>query len=393
MTLPTAPSLKSLFMLDPEIHFLNHGSFGATPRKVFEVWQKWQRRLELQPVKFLARDLEVFLQSARESLAEYLGCGTNDLLYVPNATFGINLIARSLHLRPGDEVLTSNHEYGACNHAWEFACSKTGARYVTQPIDLPVHSSEEILEQFWRGVTPRTRVIFISQITSPTALRMPVEAICQRARAAGLITVVDAEHSAGQIPLNLSKLDADFVTGNLHKWLMAPKGAAFLFARQECQPLLEPLVVSWGYGETPLSNSGSRFIDRLQWTGTYDPSAALSVPAAIAFSKEQHWDEVRQSCHRLLASTIEKIGELTGLPCSYPLTSDLFAQMGIAALPIDLDLVSLKSSLYDKYRVEVPLIEWNGQKFVRISIQGYNSPEDVEALVSALKDLLKATGR
>ena len=375
-------------MLDPDIHFLNHGSFGATPIPVHEVRQEWQRRLEHQPVKFLARELDGHLRFARESLAGYLGADADDLVYLPNATFGVNLIARSLKLQPGDEVLTSNHEYGACDKAWTFACSKTGAHYVRQAVDLPVQSSAEILEQFWRGVTPRTKVIFLSHITSPTALRLPIEAICQRARAAGVLTIIDAAHTAGQLPLNLSTLDADFVTGNLHKWLMAPKGAAFLYARRDCQVLLEPLVVSWGYGDNPLGNSGSRFIDLLQWTGTYDPSAALSVPAAIDFMQQYQWDDVRRRCHDLLCSAIAQVCDLTQLPPRYPLDSDLFAQMGIAPLPVDVDLIDLKSRLYDDYQVEVPLIDWNGQKFVRISIQGYNSPEDVQALVEALAALL-----
>ncbi len=380
-------SLKEYFLLDPSVIFLNHGSFGATPKPVFEAYQDWQRRLERQPVLFLGRELNELLLQSRRVLGEYLHADPDDLVYIPNATHGVNIIAHSLQLNPSDEILTTDHEYGACDYTWEFICGKSGATYVHRSIPLPVHSAEEIVEQFWQGVTPKTRVIYLSHITSPTALRLPVEEICSRARQAGILTIVDAAHSPGQIPVDLQKLNADVVFGNAHKWLLNVKGSAFLYVRREVQPLIEPLVVSWGYQPTPEIATGSRFIDLLQWTGTKDPTAALTIPNAIQFMKDHDWDAVRIGCHGLLRQAIERICDLTQLPSPYPLDSDFYSQMGIAPLP-NSDLAMLKSLLYNEYKIEVPLTQWGNRQFIRVSIQGYNTQEDVDMLLSALEVLL-----
>jgi len=381
-------NLKRHFLLDPTVTFLNHGSFGATPKPVFAAYQDWQRRLERQPVLFLGREIDGLLRQSRQALGEYLDAAADDLVYIPNATHGVNIVARSLALQPGDEILTTDHEYGACDYNWEFVCKKTGATYIHQPIPLPVQSEDEIIEQFWQGVTLRTKVIYLSHITSPTALRLPVEQICQRARQAGIWTLVDGAHAPGQIPLDLKAVGADFYTGNCHKWLLSPKGAAFLYARREAQPLIEPLIVSWGYHATAETTSGSQFIDYLQWTGTRDPAAALSVPSAIQFMRDHNWDKVRRECHALLRQAVERICALTDMHPLYPLDSDFYSQMAIAPLPSSTDLTSLKARLYDEYQVEVPLIQCQDRKFVRVSIQGYNTQGDVDALVNALKRLL-----
>ena len=381
-------NLKQHFLLDPGIHFFNHGSYGACPIPVFESYQEWQRRLERQPVLFLGREYDELLRISRSVLGVYLNSKADDLVYILNATYAVNIIARSLNLQPGDEVLTSDHEYGACDYTWNFICGKTGARYIHQPVRLPASSDAEMAEQFLQGLTPRTKVIFLSHISSPTALRLPVELICQRARELGILTLVDGAHAMGQIPLDLEAIGADFYTSNCHKWAMAPKGAAFLHARSEVQALVEPLVVSWGYGNDPQLGTGSRFIDILQWTGTHDPSAALAVPAALQFMTDFHWDEVRIECHALLRQALERICELSGLPPAYPSGSDLYIQMGVAPLPAQTDLVALKRRLYDEYQIEVPMTQWNGRKFMRISVQGYNTQADIDALLDALGDLL-----
>jgi isopenicillin-N epimerase len=380
-------SLKEYFLLDPAVVFLNHGSYGATPKPVFEAYQNWQRRLEHQPVLFLGRQLPDLLRKSRIALGNYLNADADDLVYIPNATHGVNIIAHSLQFRPGDEILTSDHEYGACDFTWDFICGKTGAKYIHQPIPLPVHSAEEIIDQFWRGVTSQTKVIYLSHITSSTALRLPVEEICRRARQARILTIIDAAHSPGQIPMDLQMLNADIAFGNAHKWLMNVKGSAFLYVRRELQDLIEPLIVSWGYHATPDIATGSRFVDYLQWTGTKDPTAALTVPDAIQFMKDHDWDTVRCQCHLLLRQAIERICDLTELPPPYPPDSDFYSQMGIAPLPTS-DLTVLKSRLYDEFKIEVPLIEWQDQQFIRISIQGYNTQGDVDALVDALHVLL-----
>lgn len=379
--------LKKHFLLDPDVVFLNHGSFGAAPKPVIEASHGWRLRLERQPVAFLGREWNALMRESRLALGEYLNANADDLVYIPNATHGVNIAARSLSLSPGDEVLATDHEYGACDFTWDFICGKTGAKYVRQPIPLPVRSEAEIVEEFWAGVTSRTKAIYLSHITSPTALRLPVGQICRRAHDAGILTIIDAAHSPGQIPVDLQALDADFVFGNCHKWMLNVKGAGFLFVRREIQSLIQPLIVSWGYAPTPETSTGSRFIDLLQWTGTSDPSAALTVPTAICFMREHDWGEVRVECHALLRQALEEICELTHLPPLYPLDSDLYSQMGIAPLPPS-NLPVLKQRLYEEYRIEVPLIQWHERQFARISVQGYNTRSDIDTLINALRVLL-----
>jgi len=380
------PSLKSHFLLDPKITFLNHGSFGATPKPVFKEYQRWQRELEKQPVEFLGRRITGLLAESRAKLGNFLGTHADNLVYTQNVTISLNIVTRSLELGPGDEVLSTDHEYGAMDRTWRFLSKERGFRYVNQHIEMPITTEDKFIEDFWRGVTPRTRVIFMSHITSPTAIIFPVKEIIHRARMTGILTVIDGAHVVGQLPLHLDSLGADFYGGNLHKWLCAPKGAGFLYARPKVQRLLKPLVVSWGYeSEFP---SGSEFVDHHEWWGTRDTAAFLSVPKAIEFQKENNWDEVRDACHQLVTYAQNQICELTGLASLHPQTDSWFRQMASAPLLTVTDTNLLKKRLYDDYRVEIPVIEWNGNKLIRVSVQGYNTKRDVDALLSALSILL-----
>jgi isopenicillin-N epimerase len=374
--------LKEQFLLDPNIVFLNHGSFGATPEPVFRVYQDLQRELERQPVEFLGRRAAELMAGSRAVLADYLGTQRDNLVYVTNATVGVNIVAHSLQLGPGDEVLTTDHEYGACDRTWRFLAQKQGFSYINQSIRLPLATREDFIKQLWQGVTAQTKVIFLSHITSPTASIFPVDEICRLARAQGLLTLVDGAHVPGQIPLNLEEIGADFYTGNLHKWLSSPKGAGFLYARPQAQALLEPLIVSWGWqSEMP---GPSPFVDQHEWQGTRDLAAFLSVPAAIQFQQENDWDQVRKVCHTLTVEAESRICALTGLPSLY-YDDTWFAQMSSARLPAQTDVVTLKSRLYEGFHVEVPLMEWNGYKLIRISVQGYNTHEEVDLLLQALE--------
>jgi len=373
-------NLRKLFLLDPSVTFLNHGSFGATPKPVFDEYQRWQLELERQPVEFMGRRFTGLMAESRTALGEYLGTHADNLVYTQNVTISMNIVAHSLELGAGDEVLTSGHEYGAMDRTWRFLSKERGFAYINCPVSL--ESKEAFVESFWSGVTPRTKVIFLSHITSPTALIFPVEEIIQRARAAGIITVIDGAHVAGQLPLDLDALGADFYGGNLHKWLCAPKGAGFLYARPEMQNLLKPLVVSWGYeSEMP---SASTFVDQHEWWGTRDVAAFLSVPAAIKFQEKNHWDKVRAACRILAQDAQQRICALTGLPPIHSNADNWFAQLIAAPLPADTDIVALKSRLYDEHRIEVPLIAWNNMKLIRVSIQGYNSKLDVDHLIKVL---------
>jgi isopenicillin-N epimerase len=342
--------------------------------------------MEKQPVEFLGRRITQLLADSRAELGKYLGTSGNNLVYTQNVTVSLNIVARSLELGTGDEVLTTNHEYGAVDRTWRFLSKERGFTYINQPITTPLTTAEKFIEDIWSGVTPRTRVICLSHITSPTAIIFPIKEIIQRAREKGIITVIDGAHVAGQIPLHLDSLGADFYGGNLHKWLCAPKGAGFLYARPEMQQLLKPLIVSWGYES--IMPSGSNFIDHNDWWGTRDHSAFLAVPAAIRFQQEHHWDEVRESCHQLVASAQQRICELTGLAPLHPSADAWFAQMAAAPLPADTDNLLLKNRLYDEYRIEIPLVEWNWNKLIRISVQGYNTKRDIDKLCKALTALL-----
>jgi isopenicillin-N epimerase len=210
--------LRDEFLLDPSVTFLNHGSFGACPRAVLERYQEWQLELERQPVLFLARRLEELLEEARGALGAYIGADPDDLVFVPNATAGVNIAARPLGLQAGDEVLSTDLEYGALDLTWERVCAEFGATYVRAPIQLPVTSHEEIVEMVWSAVGARTRVLYLSHHTSTTAMTLPVHELCRRARESGITTVVDGAHVPGHIPLDLGALDPDYYAGNCHKW-------------------------------------------------------------------------------------------------------------------------------------------------------------------------------
>ncbi len=379
-------NLRDFFLLRRDVVFLNHGSFGACPRPVFETYQAWQLELERQPVEFLGRRFEGLMRQARQTLGAFVGAEADDLTFVPNATAGLNVVARSLPLKPGDEVLTTNHEYGALDRAWRFVCAKHDARYLCQPVPLPITTTAEVVEAIWSGVTERTRILFVSHITSPTAIIFPVAELVRRAREAGIITVVDGAHVPGQIPLNLTTLGADFYVGNCHKWMMTPKGAGFLYARREVQSLLEPLLVSWGWeSETP---GPSRFIDEQEYQGTRDIAAYLAVPAAIQFMAEHNWPAVRSQCHQLVRQARSRITELTGLPPLTPDSSTWFAQMAAFPLP-PCDARALQRQLYDRFALEIPFVTWHNRQFVRISIQGYNTETDIAALEDGLAVLLQ----
>lgn len=375
-------SLRDEFLLDPEVVFLNHGSFGACPRPVFVQYQYWQRELERQPVAFFQRRYDDLMDAARARVGDYLGGHPDNLIFVPNATFGVNMIARSIDLEAGDEVLTTDHEYGAMDKTWEFVCEKAGASMIRHHIPLPVPTAEALVEAFWEKVTPRTKVIFISHYTSPTALIMPITPIIQRAREADIITVIDGAHIPGQMDLDLENLGADFYTGNLHKWLSAPKVAGFVYARPEHHVTLDPLIISWGYVRE------TTFTGHNRWAGTFDVSSYLAVPAAIDFQRDHAWGTVREYCHKLASQTRQAVTELFGLTPIQPDSPDWFRQMVAMPLP-DCDAEVMKARLVEEYNVEVPLTIWNDRHFLRVSYQGYNSPQDMEALLTALQGVFE----
>lgn len=390
-----AATMRRQFTLDPAVHFLNHGSFGATPRAVQRAANGYRAQMERQPVAFLQQALPGLRSEARSALATLLNANPDDVVFVANATVGVNIAARALeaHLRAGDEVLSTNHEYGACSNAWEAVCARTGARYLRCPLPMPDEpggDAASLVETIWRRVTDRTRVLFLSHITSPTALRLPIEPVLARARAAGIYTVIDGAHAPGQIALDLPALDADFYTGNCHKWLCAPKGAGFLYARTNVQPFVQPLVVSWGNGPERQFFSGNDMQDALDWSGTNDFSAWLAVPAAIRFQQKWAWEHVRARAAALLDAWLPQCAAIVGLPPVYGAAYNPLRppQMAVSPLPGHIDATALKARLLDEFAVEIPVITWRARKFVRVSVQGYTTEDDLQALAEALRDSL-----
>ncbi len=378
--------MKDQFLLDPQVVYLNHGSFGATPKPVFERYQYWQRELERQPVDFIGRRAPGLLRQARETLAQYFNTGAENVVFMTNVTFAINAVARSLKLGPGDEVLASNQEYGAMDRTWLFLSRKQGFKYNNVPITLPVTSSDQYLDDLWQGVNKNTRVIYISHISSPTSIIAPVKEICERARSQGILTVVDGAHVAGQIPLDLTDLQVDFYGGNLHKWLCAPKGSGFLYAAPLVQHLLEPLIVSFGW-EADIPNS-TRLVDYYEYMGTRDYAAFLAVPDAIEFQRTNHWDQVRQQCHVYAQESLAQATELTGVTPLYSPQSNWFAQMVTIPLPVQVDLDRFRTRILEEFHIVAPVMLWNGHPFIRVSFQAYNSQEDQKFLIHAFQQLI-----
>lgn len=372
-------ALRDEFLLDPEVTFLNHGSFGAAPRAVFERYQEWQRELEREPVLFLARRLEGLFAEARKALGGYVGADPDDLVFVPNATSGVNIAAWPLGLRAGDEVLSTNLEYGALDLTWEHVCGDFGARYVRTPIPLPLGDDEEVAETIWAGVNERTRVLYLSHHTSATALTLPVADLCRRARERGIVTVIDGAHVPGHFDLDLRELDPDFYSGNCHKWLCAPKGAGFLYVRRDLQRNVHPLVFSWGYeGDDPT------FLARHEKQGTRDPSAYLTVPAAIEWQQSHDWHLVRARCHELARRAAAELGLSPVVPDT---RHGRYGQMVSLQLPDDAP-ADLQARLFDEHRIEVPVFDDERPRLIRASFQGYNDEEDLERLKAALGVLL-----
>jgi isopenicillin-N epimerase len=287
--------------------------------------QAWQRDLENEPIDFFDRRLPALLDAARGVLADYVGCSAEDLAFVQNATTGVNLAARALGLGPGDEVLATNLEYGACDLAWDWVCRRAEARYVRAPIPLPLRDPSEVADAGFAHASGRTRVVYVSHVTSTTGLVLPLQEIVARARALGFATVVDGAHAPAQVPVDLASLGADFYAANAHKWLGAPKGGAFLHAQPEHQDRVEAAIVSWGYEE------GSSFSERIEKQGTRDPAAWLTVPDAIRFQTEHDWDAVSERSRGLAREARRELCDLLG---TEPLAPDsMVAQMATVRLP------------------------------------------------------------
>jgi isopenicillin-N epimerase len=312
---------------------------------------------------------------------------------VSNATTGLNVVIQSLPLQPGDEILTTNHEYSALEKTLTSVARKTGAKVVVMLVDLPLTGARQFHDAVAMGFTGRTKVLFLSHITSPTALLFPIESLVVEARKRGVFSVIDGAHTPGHIPLDLEAIGADFYSGNCHKWLMSPKGSAFVYCRPEWQAMIDPLVISHGWTADnkqpgvrgPFDNAP--FVDEIEMQGTRDPSAWLAVPAALSFRRDHDWWKVSAECTRLAQETAERLRELTGLPA---LSSPQFCAPQMVAMQIPpCDPTAVKTALLETYGIEIPVFEWQGHFIVRLSCQGYNTRAQMDTLIDALSELLQ----
>lgn len=380
--------LRNEFLVRKDLTFLNFGSFGACPKPIFERYQQYQLELEQEPVLFIVKTGLTYLQHSREALGKYLNCSADDLVYLVNPSHAVNLVAKNFPLKAGDEVLTTNLEYGACDRTWEYYCAQAGAHYKKQSISLPLSTKETFVEELFKGANNRTKLIFISHITSSTGLRFPIEEICAKAKQMGIPTFIDGAHGPAQAPIDLSSLGADIFTGACHKWMMTPKGSTFLYVNKAYQRMLDPLVISWGFNSTTPSHSS--FLDYHQTQGTRDFSAFLCIPEAIQFIDKYNWDAVSKECRDLVKLNAMKFCELVNSQPLAPLTDDFILQL--FSIPIKTkDPIQLKNCLFDQYKIEIPVMPHGDKVFLRYSIQAFNTQADLDKLYEAVSDIIKTT--
>lgn len=381
--------MKDLFLLNPEITYLNHGSFGACPKEVFTEYQRFQLMLEADSVQFMTKTGVQLLDESKKALADFINCPKEDLVYVTNPSWAMNVVIKSLDLKEGDEILATDQEYGAVDKTFNYYCKKTGAKYIRQKINLPLLSKEQFIEDFWKGLTSKTKVVCLSQITSATALIFPVKEICEKAKELGLITIIDGAHVPAHIDLDLSELKADVYTGACHKWMLAPKGSSFLYASKEIQNSLDPLIVSWGYdAQFP---SDSQFQDYHQYQGTRDFSAFLTTPACLNFLEKYNWKQKTDESKALLQHYYPIAAqELNSSPICK--VSDEFLGQ-ICSIPIQTpDPIKLKETLFNDYKIEIPVMNNVGPiVYTRLSFQPYNSEKEIEVFLDAVRDIKSKT--
>ena len=389
-------ALRKSWRLDPSIAFLNHGSFGACPEPVLARQTALRERLERQPVQFYVRDLEGLLDEARASLAGFLGANAEDLAWVPNATTGVNAVLRSLALAPGDELLTTDHEYNACRNVLEYVAGQSGARVVVVDLPFPLSGPEEVLEAVMKRVGQRTRLALLDHVTSQTGLVLPVRRLVTALAERGVDTLVDGAHAPGMLPLSLEEIGAAYYTGNCHKWLCAPKGAGFLHVRRDLQPQVRPAIISHGANSTRTDRS--RFLVEFDWTGTVDPTAILAVPEALttmASLLPGGWPAIRQHNRQLVLDGRRQLCDALAIPAPCP--EEMIGSLASLPLP-DGSAVPSSSPLYadplqdellEGFRIEVPVIPWPEppRRLIRLSAQLYNTPQEYGRLARALKTI------
>ena len=373
---------KADFLLRPDIHFLNHGSFGACARIVLDEQRRWIDRMEEQPVLFF-RDAPELMKHARGLVAKHINAAdADDLVFVTNSSYAVNVAAHAASnwLHRGDEVVTTDHEYGACDYAWSDHLKRTRAVIKRARIPMPVPSMDEIEELVWAEVTERTKVLFLSHITSPTGVLFPIERLCARAREHGIITIIDGAHGIGQLDLDMEAIGADLYTSNVHKWMCAPKGCAFMWIRPEVQHLFPPLITSWGL--KMVMPDARPLVLAHEYVGTRDMSPFLTVPFLFEWMKENDWPSVQSRSHALVDYGMKLMSDIDGVRLMSETNPAL--QMFTLVLPEKTDTVELKETLYNEHNIEVVVQPWLDTPTLRVSAHAHTSASDIDALHSAL---------
>ena len=372
-------------MLDDDVTYLNHGSFGACPKPIFKSLINMQTQLENQPVQFLEKDSEKLMLNSRNSLAKFIDCDPEGLVFFQNPTTAMNEVVRSLKLNKDDEVLSTNHEYGAMDKTWNFICGKTGAKYIKSTINLPVMNSQIFTDNFLSGVTNKTKVFFLSHMTSSTGLYFPMEQICKFAKKHNILTIIDGAHIPGHFPLSINSLQPDIYIGACHKWLLCPKGVSFLYVNKNFQNNIDPLIISWGY-DSEFPSPHSEFQVNHYWQGTRDISAFLTLPDAIQFREKYDWDIISQKCKcRILKFREEVHNIITNESLVGNTPDNWLGQMYSFQINYD-DNIKLKNIFINDYNIEIPIMKWDNKTLMRISINGYNTEDDINKLLDILKN-------
>ena len=371
------------FILDRKTTFLNHGSFGACTKEVMNQYIEFQYKLENQPVHFIEKEIPDLMIKSRKSLSTFLNVDSNDLILIDNPTTAINEIIRSLKLQPGDEIISTDHEYGAMDKAWEFITEKTGSIYKNIKLPFPIESNYDITSTIVNNCSDKTKVLFISHITSPTAIIFPVKELCDFARKNNIIIIIDGAHAPGHIELDISNLNPDYYIGTCHKWLCTPKGVSFLYVNKEIQNKLDPLIIGWGWrdSETKLSN----FQSNHQWWGTRDMSSYFCIPLAIMIHQEKEMVHSRIQCLSKISIIRKEINNITKQSDICP--NEMLGHMASMIIPIENHL-EIKNKLINEYNIEIPIFNWKGKNLLRVSYYLYNQEKDINYLIKALKEIL-----
>ncbi len=396
MNKPSYSPLAKHWEIDRDIVFLNHGSFGACPVQVLQKQNEYRKQMEAEPVRYVLRELEDKLWASKESLAQFIGAKSTDIAFVNNATVGVNTVLNSLQFNKGDELITTNHGYGACNNAMKWFAEKSGAKAVTAEVPFPLNSPAEVTAAILKSVTPRTRLVMIDHITSPTGIIFPVKEIVTALKEKGIDTLIDGAHTPGMVDLNIDDIGAAYYTGNCHKWICSPKGSAFLHVRKDRQHLIHPMVISHTYDK----KAGDRlWSSHFFWLGTNDFTPYLCIKDAIEFMATLFpggWKELREHNRSLTLKARKYISEKLNLPLPAPesiIGTLSVIQIGKGEIPaVTFNSVSApQEKLWKEFDIEVPVFVWNNanpRNWLRISVQAYNSMEQYEYLTEAVKKVI-----